>query len=107
MQQIYKKIIFLKDKYQSNIVFDTRLLIQNDIFIGIGNDFNNGSLHYDKALKKGSKLVIINDEKIKHKNVIYIQNIDRFIKSFCKYLLLHYKGKIIAVTGSVCKTTIK
>ncbi|MDB2359959.1 Mur ligase family protein, partial [Alphaproteobacteria bacterium] len=107
MQQIFKKILFLKDKYQSNIVFDTRLLSQNDIFIGIGNDFKNGSLHYDKALKKGSKLVIINDKKIKHKNVIYIQNIDRFIKSFCKYLLLHYKGKIVAVTGSVGKTTIK
>ena len=107
MQQIFKKILFLKDKYQSNIVFDTRLLSQNDIFIGIGNDFKNGSLHYDKALKKGSKLVIINDKKIKHKDVIYIQNIDRFIKSFCKYLLLHYKGKIVAVTGSVGKTTIK
>jgi UDP-N-acetylmuramoyl-tripeptide--D-alanyl-D-alanine ligase len=107
MQQLFKKILFLKDKYQSNIVFDTRLLSQNDIFIGIGNDFNNGSLHYVKALKKGSKLVIINDKKIKHKDVIYIQNIDRFIKSFCKYLLLHYKGKIVAVTGSVGKTTIK
>ena len=107
MQQIFKKILFLKNKYQSNIVFDTRLLSQNDIFIGIGNDFKNGGLHYDKALKKGSKLVIINDKKIKHKDVIYIQNIDRFIKSFCKYLLLLYKGKIVAVTGSVGKTTIK
>ena len=48
MQQIFKKILFLKDKYQSNIVFDTRLLSQNDIFIGIGNDFKNGSLHMIK-----------------------------------------------------------
>ena len=45
MQKIFKKILFLKDKYQSNIVFDTRLLSQNDIFIGIGNDFKNGKKH--------------------------------------------------------------
>ena len=40
-------------------------------------------------------------------DILYIQNIDIFIKNFCKYLLLQYKGKIIAITGSVGKTTIK
>ena len=41
MQKIFDKILFLKDKYQSNIVFDTRLLKQNDIFIGIGDGSKN------------------------------------------------------------------
>ena len=51
MQKIFDKILFLKDKYQSNIVFDTRLLKQNDIFIGIGDGSKNGGLYYKEALK--------------------------------------------------------
>jgi UDP-N-acetylmuramoyl-tripeptide--D-alanyl-D-alanine ligase len=107
MQKIFEKILRLKDEYQSNIVFDTRLINKNDIFIGIGTGSKNGSIYYRDALKKESKLIIINDNKIKHEDIFYVQNINNFIKNFCKYLLLKYKGKIIAITGSVGKTTIK
>ena len=106
MQKIFDKILYLKEKYKSNIVFDTRLLNKNDIFIGIGKGSKNGGLYYKNALKKGSKLIIVNN-KVRHDDIVYIQNIDSFIKKFCKYLLLKYKGKIIAITGSVGKTTIK
>lgn len=106
MQKIFDKILYLKEKYKSNIVFDTRLLNKNDIFIGIGKGSKNGGLYYKNALKKGSKLIIVNN-KVRHDGIVYIQNIDSFIKKFCKYLLLKYKGKIIAITGSVGKTTIK
>ena len=106
MQKTFDKILYLKEKYKSNIVFDTRLLNKNDIFIGIGKGSKNGGLYYKNALKKGSKLIIVNN-KVRHDDIVYIQNIDSFIKKFCKYLLLKYKGKIIAITGSVGKTTIK
>ena len=107
MQKIFDKILFLKDKYQSNIVFDTRLLKQNDIFIGIGDGSKNGGLYYKEALKKGSRLLIINNKTINHEYIIHTKNIQIFIKKFCKYLLSKYKGKVIAITGSVGKTTIK
>jgi len=107
MQKIFDKILFLKDKYQSNIVFDTRLLKQNDIFIGIGDGSKNGGLYYKEALKKGSRLLIINNKTINHEYIIHTKNIQSFIKKFCKYLLSKYKGKVIAITGSVGKTTIK
>ena len=35
MQRIYKIIYDLKKKYKCNIVFDTRLLKENDIFIAL------------------------------------------------------------------------
>ena len=44
MQKIYKVINDLKSKYNSNIVFDTRLMKENDIFIGIKTDKNDGNL---------------------------------------------------------------
>ena len=71
MQKIFDKILFLKDKYQSNIVFDTRLLSQNDIFIGIGVGSKNGGHYYKEALKKGSRLLIVNNKTINHEYIIF------------------------------------
>ena len=52
MQKIYKLISSLKLKHNSNIVFDTRLLNENDIFIGLKTKTNNGSLYFKDAIKK-------------------------------------------------------
>ena len=35
MQKIYKDIYNLKSQFNCNIVFDTRLIKENDIFIGL------------------------------------------------------------------------
>ena len=52
MQKIYKIILNLRSKYKSNIVFDTRLMKKNDIFIGLKTKKNDGNLYYSDALKK-------------------------------------------------------
>ena len=107
MQKIFDKILFIKNKYKSSIVFDTRKLKKNDIFIGIKSKKNDGSLFYKQALRKKAGLILINNPKVYHQNIFQINNIDNFISNFCKFLLCQYKGKIIAITGSVGKTTIK
>ena len=107
MQKIFDKILSIKDKYKSNIVFDTRNLKENDIFVGIKTQKNDGSLFYKDAVRKKAGLILINNPKVNHQNIFQINNIDNFILNFCKYLLSQYKGKIIAITGSVGKTTIK
>ena len=106
MQKIYNIIFHLKSKYKSNIVFDSRLLKENDIFIGLKTKKNNGYLFYRDALKKKASLVIIN-KKTNHPKSIYIKDTDLFIRNFCKFIIESYKGKIIAITGSVGKTTFK
>ena len=45
MQNIYKFIYNLKSKYNSKIVFDTRVLNKNDIFIGLKTKNNDGNLY--------------------------------------------------------------
>ena len=52
MQKIYKLILKIKSNYNSDIVFDTRILKKNDIFIGLKSKNNNGSLFYKEAIKK-------------------------------------------------------
>ena len=106
MQKIYKIIYDLKSKYNSKIVFDTRLIKENDIFIGLKTDKNDGNLYYKDALKKKASLVIVN-LKIDHSKVLYVKDTQLFITKFCKYILDNYIGKIIAITGSVGKTTFK
>ena len=59
MQKIYKTINHLKSKFNSNIVFDTRLIQENDIFIGLKTNKDNGNLYYKDAIKKKASLIII------------------------------------------------
>ena len=106
MQKIYKIIYRLKLKYKSNIVFDTRLLKKNDIFIGLKTSNNDGNLYFKEAIKKKASLVIVN-LKINEPNLVYVRDTNLFIKQFCKFMINSYSGKIIAITGSVGKTTFK
>ena len=106
MQKIYKIILNFKSKYKSNIVFDTRVIKENDIFIGLKTEKNNGNRFYKEAIKKKACLAIV-DVKTNDPNIIYVKDTKLFIKKFCKFIIDSYKGKIIAITGSVGKTTFK
>ena len=86
MQKIYKIIYHLKSKYNSNIVFDTRLIKENDIFIGLKTDKNDGNLYYKDALKKKASLVIVN-VKTNNSKLVYVKDSQLFIIKFCKYIL--------------------
>ena len=50
--------------------------------------------------------MIVNVKK-KHPKLLYVKDTQLFVKNFCKFIIETYKGKIIAVTGSVGKTTFK
>ncbi len=106
MQKIYNQIFQLKSKYNCNIVFDTRLIKENDIFIGLKAKNNNGSLYYREAIKKKASLILVN-VKTSHPKLLYIKDTQLFIINFCKFIIETYKGKIISITGSVGKTTFK
>ena len=107
MQNIFKKILQAKDKYNSTIVFDSRLIKKNDIFIGLKSNNRDGNLFALDAIKKGAIFSIVDNNKLVHENIIYTKSIQSFIKRFIKFLLGAYKGKIIAISGSVGKTTTK
>ena len=86
MQKIFDKILSIKNKYKSSIVFDTRNLKKNDIFIGIKTQKNDGSLFYKQALRKNAGLILINNPKVCHQNIFQINNINNFISNFCKFI---------------------
>ena len=87
MLKIYKIIDDLKSKYNSKIVFDTRLLKKNDIFIGLKTKYNDGNLYYHDAIKKKASLVIVNI-KSDHPKLLYVKDSHLFIKNFCKFIII-------------------
>ena len=107
MQNIFKKVIQAQDKYNSSIVFDSRLIKKNDIFIGLRSNNRDGNLFALDAIKKGAIFAIVDNNKLVHENIIYTKSVQSFINKFTKFLLGLYKGKIIAISGSVGKTTTK
>ena len=107
MQNTFKKILQTKDKYNSSIIFDSRLVKKNDIFIAIKSNNRDGNLFALDAIKKGAFFAIVDNNKLVHENIIYTKSVQSFIKKFTKFLLGEYKGKIVAISGSVGKTTTK
>ena len=94
MLKIYKIIDDLKSKYKSNIVFDTRLIKKNDIFIGLKTENGDGSIYYNDAIKKKAALVIVNVYS-DHPKLLCVKDTNLFIKKFCKFILASYKGKLL------------
>src|SRR5210317_1517827 len=107
MQNLFNKILATKEKYNSSIEFDSRLIKENDIFFGIKTNSRDGGLYALDAIQNGAILAITNNKQIVHKNIIFIKDVEYFIKRFTDFLIKSYKGKVIAISGSVGKTTTK
>ena len=96
---------------------DTRKIKKGDIYIGIkGNNFD-GNKFYDDAFKKGAKACILekeyfdknNFDKIKYKNktIVIVDNSIEALQKIAEYKRSLYNIPVIAVTGSVGKTSTK
>ena len=105
-KKLITKIINIIIKKNSRFVFDSRNIKKGDIFIGIKTSNDDGSNYIDSALRKGCSLAIINS-KHTNKKVIYTTSVIKLIKLLALEVVSKYQGKIIAITGSVGKTTIK
>lgn len=96
------------------VVIDSRQARDSCAFIAIKGENNDGNLYADSALQQGCSLAIIDNQAIfqelknhQQHNVILVQNSFEALYEIAKYQRGQTKAKIIALTGSVGKTTIK
>lgn len=98
-------------------VRDTRQISENDIYIGLVGQKINGGVYFEEAFKNGASTVILENieiteeqrEKYKYKNIIIVNNTLDALQQIAKLKRNLYKDKlkIVAITGSVGKTSTK
>lgn len=94
---------------------DTRQIHQGDVYVGIKGENLDGSLLYDEALKQGASICLIEDipiseevvKKYPQATIIIVENTIVSIQKLAMYKREFYDIPIIAVTGSVGKTSTK
>lgn len=96
-----------------NFTNDTRKLNKGDVYVGIRGEVFNGNDFYKEAIKKGASVCILDDESVianrKRKNIaiVLVDNSIKALQELAKYKRSLYNIPVIAVTGSVGKTSVK
>ena len=103
------------NEYLTNISKDTRTINQNDTYIGLKGETYDGNTFYKEALKKGAKTCILSNINLDNNilnnypntNIILVDDTIDFLVKLATIKREELKIPIIAVTGSVGKTSTK
>ena len=94
-----------KDDYISKIVWNSRECVKDSCYIAIKGKKYNGNDYINEARSNGAKLIITDDKSKEGKDVIYVDNSVIALGNIAKKF---FSGaKVIGITGSVGKTTVK
>jgi len=89
---------------------DTRTIKEGDLYVGIKGENYDGNIFYLEALNKGATACILDNESVittKDKNIILVKDSVEALHKLAEYKREQHNVKVIAVTGSVGKTTTK
>jgi UDP-N-acetylmuramoyl-tripeptide--D-alanyl-D-alanine ligase len=93
------------------ISIDTRSLVQGDLFFAIKGDANDGHDYVEAALEKGAAAVVIDEahaDALKGQGPLYIvHDVPAAMQRLGEAARKRSSARIIAVTGSVGKTSTK
>jgi murE/murF fusion protein len=107
-KEIIKKLKKISVKNFHGLSIDSRTIKKDNIFLTIKGRNNNGVKFASKALKKGGKYIVSSKNIKKHKRrLIKVDNEFNFLNYFASQKREKSRAKIIAVTGSAGKTSLK
>ena len=90
---------------------NTRKIKENDVYVGIRGEVFDGNKFYLDAIEKGASVCILDDVEADYKfgdaTVILVEDSVKCLQELAKYKRSLYDIPIIAVTGSVGKTSTK
>ena len=98
-----------------NFCIDTRQLEVDDIYVGIKGETTDGNLFYEKALEAGASGCLIQGievkpeikEKYKDRIIIKVKDTIEALQKLAAYKREQYHIPVVAITGSVGKTSTK
>ncbi len=102
-----KKISYLTKLNKASI--NSKDVKKNDIFFAIKGKNNDGNSFVSEAIKKGASIIVSDKlrRKINNNNVINVKNSLDFMTKASSSIRSAYRGKIIGITGSCGKTSLK
>lgn len=98
-----------------NFSKDTRQINNGDVYIGIKGENFDGNTLFEEALKKGARVCILENieipkeiiEKYKDRSIVIVESTIEAIQKLASYKRSLYNIPVVAVTGSVGKTSTK
>ncbi len=107
--KILEEIVNKKKSYNVNgVSIDSRQIKKDNLFLAIKGKNNDGNKFINNALKDGASFAITSKNyKHKNKKVIKVKNTEKFLREFGILKRKNSNAKILAITGSAGKTTLK
>lgn len=108
--------------YFSNVVTDSRNVVENSLFVPLVGEFQNGHIYVDQAIEKGATVIFIDSkeyesnsnkykeltEECKNLSVIVVENTLYALQAIAETYVEQFPELIkVAITGSSGKTTTK
>lgn len=98
-----------------NFCQDTRQIKPGDVYIGIKGEHHNGNDIYEDALEKGASVCILQDlvipdnikERYANRSIVIVEDTIRALQKLATYKRSMYDIPVVAITGSVGKTSTK
>ena len=95
---------------KNKVKISSKEILKNDIFLALKGKNYHGNSFINEALKNKAKYIITDRKIILKKNqkkVLLVKNIFNFLLKIAKKKRNIFKGKVIGITGSVGKTSVK
>jgi len=107
--KILNKIIKSKKIYSfDGLAIDSRDVKKDNLFLAVKGKYNDGNQYISKAIKKGARYAVSSKKNTKHKNkIVKVDNPINFLNKFAKLKRDNCNAKILAITGSAGKTSLK
>ena len=99
-----------KDLELSTFCTDTRNIKQGNVYVGICGERLDGNDFYEEAIKKGASCLILNKEPVEKFDditIVLVEDTLKCLQELASYKRSLYDIPVIAVTGSVGKTSTK
>lgn len=99
------------DEHYGEVRFNSQYIEQGDIFIALTGGTGDGHRFVRDAINKGASLAIISNnsglEDIDNTKLLLVDDTYQTLDKLAIYKRENFDGKVIAITGSVGKTTTK
>ena len=91
---------------------DSREINKGDVYVGIKGETFNGNNFYKDAFDNGASVCILDndtdiDDKYKNKTIVLVDDTIKCLQKLAKHKRSLYNIPVIAITGSVGKTSVK